>query len=107
MSRISLRKITWGKTPRETVDTDRSSLKKLGKWKTGTYGRTHGPTRGNSKRRANKAVRKEAGVVELRIGTYEPQYNGVCYHCPRCDTYPIVQGSYFCSHCGVAIRWKT
>ena len=36
----------------------RSFLKKVGRRRAGTYGRTHGPSRGNSKRAANKAVRK-------------------------------------------------
>ena len=37
---------------------DRNSAKKLGRRKAGTYGRTHGPTRGNCMRAANKAVRR-------------------------------------------------
>ena len=36
----------------------RSTLKKIGRRKAGSYGRVHGPTKGNSKRMANKAVRK-------------------------------------------------
>jgi hypothetical protein len=36
----------------------RNTLKKLGRRKAGTYGRTHGPSKGNSKRRANKAIRR-------------------------------------------------
>jgi hypothetical protein len=38
----------------------RSSEKKRGRRKAQTWGRTHGPSRGNSKRIANKGVRKEA-----------------------------------------------
>lgn len=37
---------------------NRAAVKKFGRRKAGTYGRTHGPTRGNSKRAANKAVRR-------------------------------------------------
>jgi hypothetical protein len=37
---------------------NRNAIKKLGRRKGGTWGRTHGPTRGNSKRIANKATRK-------------------------------------------------
>lgn len=33
-------------------------LKKFSRRKAGTYGRTHGPSRGNSKRVANKAARR-------------------------------------------------
>lgn len=36
----------------------RSTMKKIGRRKAGTYGRTHGPSRGDTKRMANKAVRK-------------------------------------------------
>jgi len=36
----------------------RDYLKKLGRRKAGTWGRLHGPSRGNSKRVANKAIRK-------------------------------------------------
>jgi hypothetical protein len=35
-----------------------ATLKKMGRRKAGTYGRVHGPTKGNSKRVANKAVRR-------------------------------------------------
>lgn len=47
---------------------NRSALKKLGRRKAGTYGRTHGATRGNSKRAANKAVRK-SGTLKFLDGS--------------------------------------
>lgn len=43
---------------RRFVVPDRGSLKKVGRRKAGTWGRTHGPSRGDTKRIANKAVRK-------------------------------------------------
>lgn len=46
---------------------NRSSLKKLGRRKAGTYGRTHGPTRGNSKRHANKAVRRTVSYDDVSL----------------------------------------
>lgn len=36
----------------------RAWLKKYGRRKAGTWGRVHGPSRGNSKRAASKAVRR-------------------------------------------------
>lgn len=48
-----------GKEEPFTMDPlDRGSLKKVGRRKAGTWGRTHGPSRGDTKRIANKAVRK-------------------------------------------------
>lgn len=42
---------------------DRSAVKKFGRRKAGTWGRTHGPSRGNTKRAANKAVRREGRPI--------------------------------------------
>lgn len=47
------------------MNTDRSTNKKLGRRKAGTWGRTYGPRRGNTKRAANKAVRR---AEKLTIG---------------------------------------
>lgn len=41
----------------------RAYIKKLGRRLAQTYGRTHGPSKGNTKRVANKGVRTHAKVM--------------------------------------------
>lgn len=74
----------------------RSALKKLGRRKAGTYGRTHGPSRGNSKRVANKAVRK----IDPR--TSHEDIEGISN-----KWLPVRRGNVYCSlnACGRGCTW--